>query len=200
MAVAAAAHKAATAAIAVVASDSASLPMVRIRLGWKSSAAQACCALVDFQHAAGSALQRVQIVLGVVHPERTPARTCHQPACHCRCSRFACLVYSLLLCRQEEVAEKLALGAILGNYKATRHKAKPQRSTLTDVAILAPGLSEAALTKAADIARGVLLARGLVESPANLCTPQYMADAARTIADGASDCMQLKVSQWPGAH
>ena len=92
-----------------------------------------------------------------------------------------------------ETAEKLALGVILGNYKATRHKAKPQRSTLTEVAVLAPGLKAADLARAADVAQGVLLARSLVESPANLCTPQYMADAARSVADSAPGCMQLKV-------
>ena len=102
-------------------------------------------------------------------------------------------------CRHEQVetAEKLALGVILGNYKATRHKAKPQCSTLTEVAILAPGLKPADLARAADVAKGVLLARSLVESPANLCTPQYMADAARSVADSAPDCMQLKVRRWP---
>ena len=195
------------------------------------------------------------------------------------------------LAGQADIAEKLALGVILGNYKATRHKAEPQRSPLTAVSILAPGLDDAPVTKAAQVrfphymggmlhssivlgktsrsggapvpvtsglfnssepmeepggilakqlqlasgtrspshgsqplqaryqsqlgtrreessstvwvqmtrwrlaqvAKGVLLARGLVEAPANLCTPQHMADAARSVAESAPDCMQLKV-------
>ena len=61
------------------------------------------------------------------------------------------------------------------------------------VEILLPGLDDAPLKRAAAVVKGVTLTRCLVESPANICTPQHLADAAKAIADSAPDCMKLEV-------
>lgn len=91
---------------------------------------------------------------------------------------------------------KIALGVWLGGYEITRFKAEPKISPLEDLALVL-GCEEEEfapeIARAETVARGVILARSLVETPANICTPQYMADTAKMIADEFPDVMKLKV-------
>ncbi|KAK9806577.1 hypothetical protein WJX73_003958 [Symbiochloris irregularis] len=99
---------------------------------------------------------------------------------------------------QVAAIEKLALGVQLGGYAATRFKSKAAPSHLKEVEIVnlasvSSDQAAAAVDRAAHLARGVLLARYLVETPANICNPTYLADCAKQIADSASDVMKLEV-------
>ena len=65
--------------------------------------------------------------------------------------------------------------------------------TCTQVEVLLEGVDSKPLARAAAVVKGVTLDRCLVESPANICTPQHLADAAKAIADSAPDCMKCQV-------
>lgn len=94
------------------------------------------------------------------------------------------------------IGGKVALGVWLGGYEITRFKKDPKISPLEDLGLVL-GCSEEEfspeVSRAERVARGVMLARSLVETPANVCTPQYMADTAKMIAEEFPDVMKLKV-------
>ena len=61
---------------------------------------------------------------------------------------------------QAEAAGKVAMGALTGAYEATRFKNKPPKAHLESLAVLgAGGGAEAAIKRAAALARGNILAR-----------------------------------------
>jgi len=95
------------------------------------------------------------------------------------------------------VAGRIANGILNGAYESTRFKSKPNLSILESIELLFLGASS---TAAADsiahgvaMARGALLTRYLVEAPANVCTPTYLADAAAAIAASSPDQMKLEI-------
>ncbi|KAK9812763.1 hypothetical protein WJX72_003306 [[Myrmecia] bisecta] len=91
---------------------------------------------------------------------------------------------------------KIALGAVLGAYEATRFKEKGKPSPLEAVEVLNLG-SDASAAAAAEqglgFAKGTLLTRYLVEAPPNICTPAHLAEAAQSIADSAPDVFKLQI-------
>eukprot|EP00191_Tetraselmis_sp_GSL018_P004271 CAMPEP_0177612168 /NCGR_PEP_ID=MMETSP0419_2-20121207/21028_1 /TAXON_ID=582737 /ORGANISM="Tetraselmis sp., Strain GSL018" /LENGTH=528 /DNA_ID=CAMNT_0019108241 /DNA_START=231 /DNA_END=1817 /DNA_ORIENTATION=+ len=92
---------------------------------------------------------------------------------------------------EAEAIQKLSLGAMLGGYEATRFKNKAKLSPLSELQVLSSG--SAAVDAAAATARGVTLARYLVESPPNIATPSYLAEAAAMIASEYPEVMSLEV-------
>lgn len=61
---------------------------------------------------------------------------------------------------QAEAAGKVAMGALTGAYEATRFKNKPPKAHLESLAVLGVGAgAEAAIKRAAALARGNILAR-----------------------------------------
>lgn len=81
--------------------------------------------------------------------------------------------------------------ALLGLSPDVRYKSKadPEASKmppLTAMEMIGGGDAEA-VAKATSLARGILLTRGLVGSPANYLTPTAMAEAATTIAGMSQD-------------
>lgn len=94
------------------------------------------------------------------------------------------------------IGGKVAEGIWLGAYEATRFKAEPKISPLEEVSLAFPCSEEdlrATVSKAEAVARGVILTRFLVEAPPNICTPQHLADTAKSIADKYPDVMKLEV-------
>jgi leucyl aminopeptidase len=95
-----------------------------------------------------------------------------------------------------EGAGRVANGAVNGAFESTRFKSKPNTSPLASVQLLfaggAPAVA-AAVARGAAMARGALLTRYLVEAPANVCTPTYLAAAAAAVAAAAPDVMSLRV-------
>ena len=93
--------------------------------------------------------------------------------------------------------QKLTYGVLTSGYESTRFKKESKAPALASVEILSPGISDADMTKATlrgvSLARGNLFCRYLVEAPPNVCTPQYMADAAKSIATQFPDVMQCKI-------
>jgi leucyl aminopeptidase len=95
-------------------------------------------------------------------------------------------------------AGKVANGFINGGYEATRFKSKPAPEGVASLELLfADGSSSAAATEAITrgdaLARGAMFTRYLVESPPNVATPTYLAEAAASIAKSAPGVMKLKV-------
>jgi len=90
----------------------------------------------------------------------------------------------------ERLAQSAAEGIVLGQVETGRHKnGVPEMVRLTDVRLATNGRSEAALTSA--IERGRVLAertnfaRDLANEPANVLTPNAMAERARAAATSA---------------
>jgi leucyl aminopeptidase len=81
-------------------------------------------------------------------------------------------------------AQALAEGIQLALYQDTRFKSEPEDkpSQVEQVNLLGLGELEAAITRANQIASGVILARQLVAAPANAVTPITMAQTAEGIA------------------
>jgi leucyl aminopeptidase len=80
----------------------------------------------------------------------------------------------------------VAEGLAIGTYRFDKHKAEREElPVLADFTILGPGTagSQAAVARAEHIAAGVILARDLVNEPPQICTPEYLADQATSIAD-----------------
>lgn len=94
------------------------------------------------------------------------------------------------------IAGRVANGIINGAYESTRFKSKPAPGKMETVELLfVQNSAQTAqnIEKGIAMARGALMTRFLVEAPANVCTPTYLAEAAATIASQASDCMKLEV-------
>jgi len=90
----------------------------------------------------------------------------------------------------ERLAQSVAEGIVLGQVETGRHRnGVPELVRLTDVRLATNGRSEAALTNA--IAQGRVLAertnfaRDLANEPANVLTPDVMAERARAAATSA---------------
>lgn len=105
---------------------------------------------------------------------------------------------------QAVTSQAIAEGILLSSHKDQRFKSKPDQSksdqpgnepSLNLVTLLnsAPELAEPGITSAQKICRGVVLARELVSAPANLVTPQTLADTAQAIASEYSHCMQVQI-------
>ncbi|KAK9843719.1 hypothetical protein WJX81_003551 [Elliptochloris bilobata] len=93
-----------------------------------------------------------------------------------------------------EAAGKVAAGALTGAYEATRFANKPPDARLESLAVLGAGAgAEAAIKRAAALARGNILARYIVEAPPNICTPSHLARAAEAIAAAAPDVFSCRV-------
>ena len=81
-------------------------------------------------------------------------------------------------------AGAIAEGLILALHTDNRFKSEPEEeiSKLETVDLLGLGEQETAITRAGQIASGVILARELVAAPANAVTPITMAEIAQNIA------------------
>eukprot|EP00850_Spirogloea_muscicola_P014252 SM000101S09250 [mRNA] locus=s101:164179:167129:- [translate_table: standard] len=91
-------------------------------------------------------------------------------------------------------ASSLAAGAVLGSYEDTRFKKESKKVSLKQVAIsgLGPALElEPELGRAMRLCAGIILAKQLVNAPANVLTPQALADVAEGIRAAHADVMQL---------
>lgn len=79
--------------------------------------------------------------------------------------------------------EQIALGALLGTYRFVAFKAEPEDDPRPAVAAATfIGGDADALARAQTLADGVNLARTLTNEPANVCTPERLAELARDIA------------------
>mmetsp|Transcript_13046 Transcript_13046/g.39534 ORF Transcript_13046/g.39534 Transcript_13046/m.39534 type:complete len:557 (-) Transcript_13046:602-2272(-) len=90
----------------------------------------------------------------------------------------------------------IALGLLVGGYKCSRFKSADAPSPLQSATIFSlgagPDMADEA-TRASHLARGVTFCRYLAEAPANLCTPEYLARVAQSIAEAAPQVMTLEV-------
>ena len=88
----------------------------------------------------------------------------------------------------------LARGLLTGAHAATRFKHGPGPARLASAALFGfgPGV-DAGVAAGSALARGITLARYLVEAPPNVCTPAHVARAARDVAAGAPDVLTCKV-------
>ena len=86
-------------------------------------------------------------------------------------------------------AEAIAVGAIAGSWELKEFQTPPpeeeQREPLAEVIVLSadPGAAEQGIARGRAIGEGHSLARRLGMLPGNVCTPEYLAEAAREIAD-----------------
>ena len=101
----------------------------------------------------------------------------------CGDGKSFCLVFEKgLLSKTEEAAARIALGAKLGDYKFTQYKTKEKKSTRTSRLIVASGATaraKSAYGELSAMADGVLLARDLVNEPANVLSPPEFAKRAK---------------------
>ncbi|EIE19999.1 hypothetical protein COCSUDRAFT_54513 [Coccomyxa subellipsoidea C-169] len=94
----------------------------------------------------------------------------------------------------ETAVEKLTVGVLLGGYEASRFKNKAASPPLKSLDILSAAAdAAAAIGRGHGAAKGVLLSRYLVETPANICTPTYLAKVAAVIAESAPDVFKLEI-------
>jgi leucyl aminopeptidase len=86
-------------------------------------------------------------------------------------------------------AEAVALGAIAGSWEMKEYQTPPpedeRRSALSEVTVLSDNSAAAAegIARGRAIGEGHTLARRLGMLPGNVCTPDYLAETAREIAD-----------------
>lgn len=106
---------------------------------------------------------------------------------------------SVLFCTPPEknsgagIGGKIAIGVCLGAHEITKYKAEPKVSPLKDVGVVMDAPADGEMEASEAVARGVDLARSLVEAPANICSPQYMADVATAIANKFPDVLKLEI-------
>ena len=83
----------------------------------------------------------------------------------------------------------LILGILLGDYEFIDYKSKPTKTTLKDIFIIAKKDYKDELHKAVIVANSVNMARNIINTPPQECTPIVLADIAKKIAkDFALDC------------
>lgn len=96
------------------------------------------------------------------------------------------LAISLPTCHDDaaKTAQAITEGIQLALYQDNRFKSEPEEkeTQVETVDLLGLGGQEAAVTRADQIASGVMLARQLVAAPANEVTPVTMAEIAQTLA------------------
>ncbi|HEY9826528.1 MAG TPA: M17 family peptidase N-terminal domain-containing protein, partial [Stenomitos sp.] len=82
--------------------------------------------------------------------------------------------------------EAIAEGVLLALHQDNRFKSEPESNghkvTVEQVEILGASGQEAAIAKAQQVCEGVILARELVNAPANVVTPVSLAETARQLA------------------
>ncbi|MCI4664460.1 MAG: leucyl aminopeptidase [Neomegalonema sp.] len=93
-----------------------------------------------------------------------------------------------------ELAAEFAFGAQLRAYKFDNHKSEPDQQGATSLEISGVDAADA-LEKALGLAEGVLMARDLVNEPANILTPETFADRIQALgaAKGKAAVPGLKV-------
>jgi leucyl aminopeptidase len=82
-------------------------------------------------------------------------------------------------------AEAIVEGAVLSLHQDNRFKSETENGSklhVEHIELLGLGAQEAAITKAQQICEGVILARELVNAPANVVTPMSLADTAAELA------------------
>jgi len=147
---------------------------------------------------AGASVRKV-ILIGLGKPEamkldslRRAAATAAKLAKKEKCKTLG---VSLAVSNDDPAAtvQALAEGIQLALYQDTRFKSEPEDkpSQLEQVDLLGLGEQEAAITRANQIASGVILARQLVAAPANAVTPITMAQTAEGIAQNHG--LQLEI-------
>ncbi len=83
----------------------------------------------------------------------------------------------------DRAAGLVAEGLLLGTYRFDKHKAEREElPVLADFTLLGTQ-AKSAVARAESVAAGVVLARDLVNEPPQICTPDFMADCARTLAE-----------------
>lgn len=92
--------------------------------------------------------------------------------------------------------QDFAFGVVAAPGETQRFKSESKPPPLASVELL--GLSggsafDASVARGTALARGTLYARYLVEAPPNVCSPTYLAGAAKAIADQFPDTMKLQV-------
>eukprot|EP01025_Chloroclados_australasicus_P019181 TRINITY_DN2036_c1_g1_i2.p1 TRINITY_DN2036_c1_g1~~TRINITY_DN2036_c1_g1_i2.p1 ORF type:complete len:532 (-),score=95.77 TRINITY_DN2036_c1_g1_i2:251-1846(-) len=98
-----------------------------------------------------------------------------------------------------DIAASITRGVILGAFESTRFKTEPKESKLESVELLSivadskEQETKKAIYQAEVMSRGAFLTRYLVEAPSNYCTPAYMAETAKYIADAYPEVMKLEV-------
>ncbi|MBI2924004.1 MAG: leucyl aminopeptidase [Planctomycetes bacterium] len=91
---------------------------------------------------------------------------------------------------EERNAQSVALGILLGSYEFDKYRQSKEHARAFDgVEVL--GAPDRALKTAEIYARGTILARDLVNTPAGDCAPRHLAETARKLA-GAN----VKVTVW----
>mmetsp|Transcript_11338 Transcript_11338/g.23935 ORF Transcript_11338/g.23935 Transcript_11338/m.23935 type:complete len:620 (-) Transcript_11338:134-1993(-) len=95
------------------------------------------------------------------------------------------------------VVEDVANGLFLGAYESTRFKSKQKGGldTLTSVDLLGIEVDslEQKVAEAAALAKGITMARYLVEAPPNVASPKHLAECAKMIAEKFPDVFTLTV-------
>ncbi|AFY70758.1 cytosol aminopeptidase [Thalassoporum mexicanum PCC 7367] len=118
-----------------------------------------------------------------------------------KCKTLA-LSFPLYNLDQELTAQAIAEGALLAAHQDNRFKSQdiddetPKNGDsleLVEILGLDSDAAQAGLTRAKQIADGVILTRELVSAPANVITPEALAETALAIASDYSDCMTVEV-------
>nr|XP_043623572.1 leucine aminopeptidase 1-like [Erigeron canadensis] len=94
------------------------------------------------------------------------------------------------------IASALAKGTLLGTYEDNRFKSESKKSALKSVELLGLGTGpelEKKLKYTEDVCSGVILAKELVNAPANVLTPEVLAAEAEKIAATYSDVLTAKI-------
>ncbi|KAJ9558001.1 hypothetical protein OSB04_012615 [Centaurea solstitialis] len=109
-------------------------------------------------------------------------------------------------------ASAIAKGTLLGTYEDNRFKSESKKPTLKSVDLFGLGSGpelEKKLKYTEDVCTGVILAKELVNAPANVLTPEVLAQEAEKIASAFSDvltatildteqCKELKMGSYLG--
>lgn len=88
--------------------------------------------------------------------------------------------------------EQICLLTDAQRYQFLAYKSKQVEHRLQTIEIYQPDASEAALTSAQQIAAGIRFTRDLANTPANICTPSYLAEQAEELA-AQHQTLSLKV-------
>ncbi|PSS08125.1 Leucine aminopeptidase [Actinidia chinensis var. chinensis] len=118
------------------------------------------------------------------------------------------------LCAESKLstASAIASGTVLGTYEDTRFKSESKKLALKSVDILGLGIGsdlEKKLKYTEDVCSGIILGKELVNAPANVLTPEVLAEEASKIASMYNDvfsatilnveqCKELKMGSYLG--
>ncbi|CAH9144537.1 unnamed protein product [Cuscuta epithymum] len=93
-------------------------------------------------------------------------------------------------------ASAIAIGTVLGTFEDNRFKSKSKTPTLKSVDIIGLGIGdeiEKKLKYAELVCSGVIFGKELVNTPANVLTPEVLAEEAKSIASLYSDVLSAKI-------